>query len=135
MNVNIKGINVDLWDSTREFIEQKMADALKAMGRTALDRTMVDVEIRFTEAQRDAAAATPFRAEAVVTSPGLSLRAVAEAAELRPAIVELKRVLTRQVRDERERRLDRKREGARRLAAGLPAQEVDTEAEVDPEAV
>jgi len=133
MNITFQATNLSLTDDLRTYVEQKLADCLRPLQDMNLDPVSVDVELERTtfrhpherEDQRR------FRAEANVTVPGRLIRAEGSADDLRQAIVQMKHVLTRDLRRWHERVIAKSRQGAREAKALLSEADVTSIPEVD----
>lgn len=119
MKFSIQGTNLTLTDEIRELVEEKLADALRPLGDTNLDPVNAAIELERRGGHFDKAAEVHiFRAEATVTGYGETFRAEGSADELPKAIVEMKHVLTRQIRKWRSKLRTAQRSGARRATHG-----------------
>jgi len=131
MNVTLKGTNVEITPTTRTFVEAKLADASRAFGRMDTDSVDALVELIHDETVRDRTSGNPFRVVATIPVQGSSLRAEAADVDMRKAIVQMKHVLTRQIRDWRTRHQDSRRKGARRATAVVDPVEPDAPLELE----
>ena len=105
MQLRVKGKNLDVSDSIREYAERKLAK---------LDRQLdplAEVEIELTVEKNPSIAANQV-AEATLWLKGHTLRARESSPDMKASIDELTEKLLRQVADERK-----KREAKRRAAA------------------
>jgi putative sigma-54 modulation protein len=107
MQLRIKGKNLEVSDSIREYAERKLAK---------LDRQLdplAEIEIELTVEKNPSIAANQV-AEATVWLKGHTLRARESSPDMKASIDELSEKLLRQVADERK-----KREAKRRAAAPI----------------
>jgi ribosomal subunit interface protein len=133
MNTTFQATNLSLTDDLRSYVEEKLADCLRPLQDMNLDPVSVDVELERTtfrhpherEDQRR------FRAEANVTVPGRLIRAEGSADDLRQAVVQMKHVLTRDLRRWHERVVAKSRQGAREAKALLSEADVTSIPEPD----
>ncbi len=112
MNITFQGTNLDLNDDIRAFVEEKLNDAFKAFGKINTDPIRVAVELERTT-RHHRKGDTLYRAEANVSVPGRLIRAEESSDDLKQAIVAMKETLTREIRQWRERYLDKRRDGGR----------------------
>lgn len=122
MNVIVQGTGLELTDTLRAYVEEKMRDAFRSFGDMNLEPVEAAVELERTT-QHHRQDEQLFRAEANVSVPGGLLRAEASSHNLYQAIVQVKHTLTREIRTWRERLIDETRDGARR-ATDLPTEEL-----------
>ncbi|NBC18116.1 MAG: ribosome-associated translation inhibitor RaiA [Bacteroidetes bacterium] len=134
MTITFQATNLSLTDDLRTYVEDKLADCLRPLQDMNLDPVSVDVELERTTFRHPHAREDQrrFRAEANVTVPGRRLiRAEGSADDLRQAIVQMKHVLTRDLRRWHERLIAKSRQGAREAKALLSEADVTSIPEVD----
>lgn len=115
MNVQIQGTNIEITDELYDFVHNKLADALEALGSLDRDPVKVDVELERTTRRhpKELEDQRRYRAETNVTVPSRLIRAERSADTMHQAIVEMKHVLTRELREWREQVIDDRRAGGR----------------------
>lgn len=112
MNVILQGTNLELTDTLRSYVEDKIRDAFRVFG--AMDLEPVEVAVELEKASRRRRQGDRlFRAEAIVTVPGRRIRVEAASDDVYRAVVQLKHALAREIRTWRERLIDARRKGAR----------------------
>lgn len=115
MNVTLQGTNVDLTDDIRAFVDRKLEESLKVLGKMNRDAVFVDIELEeTTRKDQERNNQQLFRAEANVKIPGRLVRVEESAADLEQAIVSMKHTLTRELRQWHDRMVDENRKGARK---------------------
>ena len=115
IHINLQCTNLPLTHELRTFVYKKLNDCLRALGETNPDAIQINIEIERTTSRhpRERNNGQLYRAEANVKVPGQLIRAEESSMHLEPAIVKMKNTLTRNLRHWRERRIDRRRDGAR----------------------
>lgn len=115
MNVQVQGTNLEITDELYDFVRDKLADALEALGSLDRDPVQVDVELERTTRRhpKELEDQRRYRAETNVTVPSRLIRAEGSAETIHQAIVEMKHVLTRELREWREQMIDDRRAGGR----------------------
>ena len=108
MQLQVKGRNVEVTDSVRRYIDQKLA----RIGRQLHELTQVEVELTV---EKNPSIAANQIAEATIFTKGPGVvRARAASKDMRAAIDELSDKLLRQVKEYREKRSHRPRTSAER---------------------
>ena len=97
MRLQVKGKNVEVTPSIREYAERKLAK----LGKVLADQTQVEVEL---SEQRNPSIAESQVAEATVFTKGPTLRAREATSDMKASIDQLVDKLERQVKRYRERR-------------------------------
>lgn len=97
MRLQVKGKNVEVTPTIREYTERKLAK----LGKQLADQTQVEVEL---SEQRNPSIAESHVAEATIFTKGPTLRAREASPDLKAAIDQLADKLERQVKRYRERR-------------------------------
>jgi putative sigma-54 modulation protein len=97
MRLQVKGKNVEVTPSIREYAERKLAK----LGKQLADQTQVEVEL---SQQRNPSIAASQVAEATVFTKGPTLRAREASPDMKASIDQLVDKLARQVKRYRERR-------------------------------
>ena len=97
MRLQVKGKNVDVTPSIREYAERKLAK----LGKQLAEQTQVEVEL---SEQRNPSIAASQVAEATVFTKGPTLRAREASSDMKASIDQLVDKLERQVKRYRERR-------------------------------
>ena len=97
MRLQVKGKNVEVTPSIREYAERKLAK----LGKQLADQTQVEVEL---SEQRNPSIAESQVAEATVFTKGPTLRAREASSDMKASIDQLVDKLDRQVKRYRERR-------------------------------
>ena len=97
MRLQVKGKNVEVTPSIREYAERKLAK----LGKQLADQTQVEVEL---SEQRNPSIAASQVAEATVFTKGPTLRAREASSDMKASIDQLVDKLDRQVKRYRERR-------------------------------
>lgn len=115
MTVQVQGTNLDITDDLYEFVRKKVDDALQALGSLDRDPVKVDVELERTTRRhpKELEDQRRYRAETNVTVPSRLIRAEGSADNIHQAIVKMKHVLTRELREWREQMIDERRAGGR----------------------
>jgi putative sigma-54 modulation protein len=102
MQLHVKGKNLEVDDSTRDYVERK----LQKLDRRVHELTRVEIELAVEHNPRIAESQV---AEATVHLKGHTLRAREAARDMKEAIDELVDKLVRQVRDIHDKRVDGRR--------------------------
>ena len=124
MQLHIKGKNLEVNDSIREYAERK----LQKLDRRIHELTQVEIELAV---ERNPSIAESQVAEATVHLKGHTLRARESARDMKAAIDELVDKLVRQVRDLHDKRVDGRKHFDEPLPAeGEPELENPVEAEI-----
>jgi ribosomal subunit interface protein len=133
MTITFQSTNLTLTDDLRIYVEQKLEDCLRPLRDMNLDPVTVAVELERTTFRhpRERENQRRFRAEANVTVPGRLIRAEGSADDVRQAVVQMKHVLTRDLRRWHERLVARSRQGAREAKAMLSEADVTSIPEPD----
>lgn len=133
MNITFQATNLSLNDDLRTYVEKKLEDCLRPLQDMNLDPVSVDVELERTTLRHphEREDQRRFRAEANVTVPGRLIRAEGSADDLRQAVVQMKHVLTRDLRRWHERVVAKSRQGAREAKALLSEADVTSIPEPD----
>ena len=97
MRLQVKGKNVEVTPSIREYAERKLAK----LGKQLADQTQVELEL---SEQRNPSIAASQVAEATVFTKGPTLRAREASRDMKASIDQLAEKLERQVKRYRERR-------------------------------
>ncbi|HEX3806131.1 MAG TPA: ribosome-associated translation inhibitor RaiA [Gaiellaceae bacterium] len=98
MRLQVKGKNVEVAPSTREYAERKLAKLAKQLS----EQTQVEVEL---SEQRNPSIAASHVAEATIFAKGSTLRAREASPDMKASIDQLVDKLERQVKRYRERRV------------------------------
>ena len=98
MRLQVKGKNVEVTPSMREYTERKLAKLAKQLA----DQTQVEVEL---SEQRNPSIAASHVAEATIFTKGPTLRAREASPDMKASIDQLADKLERQVKRYRERRI------------------------------
>jgi putative sigma-54 modulation protein len=114
MELNVKGKNLEVSDSIREYAERKLAK----LGKQVHASTVVEIELAV---ERNPSIAANQVAEATVWMKGHTLRAREATRDMKASIDELAEKLLRQVHDDRERRVDRRRGPDKHVDGGAAA--------------
>jgi ribosomal subunit interface protein len=132
MDVRIQGTNMELTEELYTFVEAKLEDSYRALGRLDRDPVQVDVELEETTRRHphELEDQRRYRAEANVTVPGRLIRAEGSGDDIEQAIVAMKHRLTRELREWRERVIDERRAGGRRAKQEL-GEEIEAERYAD----
>ena len=117
MQLHVKGRNLEVNDSIRDYAERK----LRKLDRRVHEQTQVEIELAV---ERNPSIAESQVAEATVHLKGHTLRAREAARDMKAAIDQLADKLVRQITDLHEKRVDRRR----RIEA--PEPESPAEAEI-----
>lgn len=97
MRLQVKGKNVEVTPSIREYAERKLAK----LGKRLAEQTQVEVEL---SEQRNPSIAESQVAEAIIFTKGPTLRAREASTDMKASIDQLAEKLERQVQRYRERR-------------------------------
>ncbi|HEU5362445.1 MAG TPA: ribosome-associated translation inhibitor RaiA [Gaiellaceae bacterium] len=97
MRLQVKGKNVEVTPSMREYAERKLAK----IGKQLADQTQVELEL---SEQRNPSIAASHVAEATIFTKGPTLRAREASPDMKASIDQLAEKLERQVKRYRERR-------------------------------
>ena len=123
MTITFNSTRVELTDSLRSFIQDKLDDALLPLGDMNLEPVDVSIEIELTTRRHPKARATEqrYRAEANLALPGRFIRAEGTGPTIRHAVVQMKHVLNGEIKSWRGRVIDAARGGARtvKMRAGV----------------
>jgi putative sigma-54 modulation protein len=98
MRLQVKGKNVEVTPSMREYTERKLAKLAKQLA----EQTQVEVEL---SEQRNPSIAASHVAEATIFTTGPTLRAREASPDMKASIDQLAEKLERQVKRSRERRI------------------------------
>jgi putative sigma-54 modulation protein len=98
MRLQVKGKNVEVTPSMRDYAERKLAK----LGKQLADQTQVEVEL---SEQRNPSIAASHVAEGTVFTKGPTLRAREASPDMKASIDQLAEKLERQVKRYRERRI------------------------------
>ena len=127
MNTTIRGTRVELDDSLRAFIEDKLNHALLPLGDMNLESVNAAVEVELTTRRhpKERSSEQLYRAETTLNLPGRVIRAEGTGPTARRAVVKMKHTLNREIRAWRGRVIDGAREGGRtaKEKAGISAAE------------
>src|SRR3954451_22465863 len=102
MRLQVKGKNVEVTPSMREYAERKLAK----LGKQLAEPTQVDVEL---SGERNPSSAASHVAEATIFTKGPTLRAREASPDMRASIDQLAEKLERQVKRYREKRVEEPR--------------------------
>lgn len=117
MNVVVQGTHVELTEPIKDFVNEKVDDALRPFGEMKTDPALkVNVELEANRGHHRKGEDV-FRAEATLTVRGSVLRVEAFADDMYRAITQMKHMLTREIRQWREKRITVARDGARSATA------------------
>jgi putative sigma-54 modulation protein len=128
MRLQVKGKNVEVTPSMREYTERKLAKLAKQLA----EQTQVEVEL---SEQRNPSIAASHVAEATIFTKGPTLRAREASPDMKASIDQLAEKLERQVKRYRDKR--RRRDVALRGSAGalvpepVPVEELERELRPD----
>ena len=124
MIVQVQGTNLEITDELYAFVKDKLDDSFRALGRLDRDPVQVDIELEETTRRhpKELEDQRRYRAEANVTVPGRLIRAEGSADDLHQSIVEMKHILTREIREWREQLIDQRRKGGRKAKHELGAE-------------
>jgi ribosomal subunit interface protein len=131
MNIQLQATNLDLTDTLRTTIHDKLDDALRALGSVPREVVHVQVEVEKTTRRhpQEREDERLYRAEANVTVPGRLIRAEGSGDDAERAVVEMKHHLSREIRSWREHLIDARRRGGREakytLGAEIEAEHLD----------
>ena len=114
MRLQVKGRNVEVSDAIRKYAEEKLAK----LERQLNDPTRVELELAV---ERNPSIAANQVAEATVWMKGHTLRAREATRDMKASIDELTEKLLRQVHDDRERRVHRRRGPDKHVDGGAAA--------------
>ena len=123
MRLQVKGKNVEVSPSIRDYAERKLAK----LGKQLAEQTQVEVEL---SEQRNPSIAASHEAEATIFTKGPTLRARESSPDMKASIDQLVAKLERQVKRYRERRIVEPRRHAehhgetttRKPASGQPSE-------------
>ncbi|MEZ4701568.1 MAG: HPF/RaiA family ribosome-associated protein [Rhodothermales bacterium] len=115
MNVTLQGTHLELTEELRALVMEKVVDCFHVLGDMNLDAVFLDIELERTTRRHPLERDTEqqYRAEALVNLPGHTIRTEGSAPDVEQAIVQLKHSLSRELREWRERVIDRARKGGR----------------------
>lgn len=122
MQLDVKGKNLEVNESTRRYAERK----LRKLDRRLHDSTRVELELAV---EHNPSIADSQVAEATVHLKGRTLRAREAASDMKAAIDRLVDKLVRQVKDLHDKRVDNRRHGAATAEELEPAAELEIPAE------
>ena len=125
MRLQVKGRNVEVSDSIREYAEQK----LRKLERQLHDLTRVELELAV---ERNPSIAANQVAEATVFTKGPVLRARESSADMKASIDELTEKLLRQVEHYRDSR-SRRGSAARGRRDGIPGGSTEMPQDAEPQ--
>jgi putative sigma-54 modulation protein len=111
MQLHVKGKNLEVSDSIRDYAERKLAKLEKTLYPT----TRVELELAV---ERNPSVAENQVAEATVWLKGHTLRAREATRDMKASIDELSEKLLRQVHDERDKKLSKRKIDKHALDAG-----------------
>jgi len=118
MIIQIKATNIELNESLRIFVEEKVGELKKNLVKfeeiPEKGREKIDVRVEIGKTTRHHRKGDIFRAEIQIYLPKKLLRAVVKNTDLRSAIIEARDELDREIRKYKGKRLGRAREWARR---------------------
>ena len=118
MDMHLQGINLDLTDDLRAYVEEKLADPLRLIAPSHRAGTRLRVTLARTT-RRHRQGDTLYRVSAHLTLPKGAVQAEEQGENLRQTVVALKETLTRELRQLRERRVEAGRRGARKAKQSL----------------
>ncbi|MEA3453174.1 MAG: ribosome-associated translation inhibitor RaiA [Patescibacteria group bacterium] len=119
MKINIKATNIELNDSLRFFVQEKIGELEKFLGvfgpedLNTGEKEKIQFWVEIGKTTKHHLKGDVFRAEVQLYLPKKSLRAEATNIDLRTAIVEVKDELQREIKRHKEKRLGRARKWAR----------------------
>jgi putative sigma-54 modulation protein len=116
MQLQIKGKNLEVSESIREYAERKLAK----LDKLVHDDARIEIELAV---ERNPSVADNQVAEATVRLKGHTLRAREASGDMKASIDELTEKLLRQVREEREKKDAKRRTADKHLNGGAPAPE------------
>jgi putative sigma-54 modulation protein len=116
MQLQIKGKNLEVSESIRDYAERKLAK----LDRLVHDTTRVEIELAV---ERNPSVSDNQVAEATVRLKGHTLRAREASGDMKASIDELAEKLLRQVREEREKKDAKRRTADKHLAGEAQALE------------
>ena len=123
MNVRVLATNLELTENIRQFALDKINDAVRPFGDLANDPAVkVAVELEVDD-RHHRKGDHVYRAEVNLTVRGTLIRAEAREGDMYQAITQMKHKLTRELREWRDKRVTRARDGAR-AATALEADEL-----------
>ncbi|MGZ8715922.1 MAG: ribosome hibernation-promoting factor, HPF/YfiA family [Gaiellaceae bacterium] len=114
MQLQIKGKNLEVSESIREYAERKLAK----LDRLVHDEARIEIELAV---ERNPSVADNQVAEATVRLKGHTLRAREASRDMKASIDELTEKLLRQVREEREKKDAKRRTADKHLNGDAPA--------------
>ena len=107
MQINIKATKIELSDSIRDYIQEKMDMLEKYLGSVAVTNCDVEVAMDVNSQQKGEI----FRAEVNLNVPGKLIRVEKTEKDLYKAIDKVKDHLIRSIKRYKEKRVDKKRKG------------------------
>jgi ribosomal subunit interface protein len=119
MKINIKATNIELNDSLRFWVQEKIGELEKFLGAfgpedlIAGEKEKVEIWVEIGKTTKHHLKGDVFRAEVQFHLPKKSIRAEAINADLRTAINEAKDELQREIKQYKGKRLDKARKWAR----------------------
>ncbi len=119
MIIQIKATNIELNESLRIFVEEKVSELKKNLVKfeevPQIGREKIDVRVEIGRTTHHHKKGDIFRAEIQVYLPKQLLRAVVKNIDLRSAIIEARDELDREIRKYKGKRLGRARGWARKV--------------------
>lgn len=107
MNITLQTSGMRLTDNLREFATQKMEDTLKVFGQVDPETLRMEILLSRHEEQGET-----FRARANVTMPGDHFYIEEEADDIKKAVTRLKQSITKRMRRQREKLVDKHQKAA-----------------------
>lgn len=114
MQIIIKGTNLDLTPSLKQYIEEKF-DSLDKFLEQWKDKDTIEVKVEIARTTKHHYKGDVFYAEANFSFPGSSLRAEATTADIHSSIDKIQEDIKRQLRKYRTGKMEKIRRGARKL--------------------
>lgn len=119
MNIQIKATNIELNESLRFWVEEKVSELKKNLVKfeeaPQKGREKIEARVEIGKTTRHHRKGDVFRAEIQIYLPKKLLRAVVRNVDLRSAIVEARDELDREIRKYKGKRLARARKWARKM--------------------
>ena len=119
MRLQVKGKNVEVTPSLREYTERKLAK----LGKQLADQTQVEVEL---SEQRNPSISASHVAEATIFTKGPTLRAKEASPDMKASIDQLAEKLERQVKRYREQRTVEPRRRTEHIGDAGPVSHAET---------
>jgi putative sigma-54 modulation protein len=110
MQLELKGRNLEVSDSIRDYVERKFAK----VGKLVNEQTVVEVEL---SVEKNPSIADSQVAEATIWMKGHVLRAREGTRDMKASIDELTEKVVRQIQHQRDRRISHRRDVDKRAAA------------------